>query len=380
MKIMKRGYLRMNVKKKINCLYKFALKIFGRVKTVSKIVSWTLAEMLFLLLNPKGQLAYALAMNGKWENGNTRSEFLFRENSGHIFSPPDVLEDFPDHQEVQVPQPLEDEPMKNADGDTSLFKERGLLFAELAHEINNPANFASTASYNLKRDLTKLKTFLLELAGDDVDKEILAAFDEKFDNLKDHADTIQEGVSRIRDIVHNVNASFRGDKEEITQETFMDGLKSTLNLVKTAYSDRVDFVVDFKAAPGIQCNISELNQVFMNLMVNGCQAIAQKQDITGDDTKGTLVIRTREENGRVVIDFQDTGIGMTETVKEKVFDRFFTTKPEDEGTGLGLSITYGIIRKHRGLIEIESEPGNGTTVTLYLPQITKASAVKTRDN
>lgn len=371
----------MNVKEKINHLYKCSLKAFGRIKAVKEVVSWALDEVSFWVCNPKRQLAYAPTMEGNRGNGNTWSEFLFREDSGRIFPLPDVTEYIPGHREERVLPPFEDDPTENPNDDTPLLsREPGMLFAEVAHEINNPANFAYTASYNLKRDLEKLKTFLLELAGDDVDNEILAAFDEKFQSLYDHTDTVQEGISRIRDIVLNLRASFRKDKEKIKPGKLIEALNRTLQLVKIDYADRVDFNVDFKADPEIQCNISELNQTFMNLMVNACQAIVQKQKSSGDNTKGTLGIQTREENGQAVIRFQDTGTGMTKKVQNKMFDRFFTTKPEGEGTGLGLSISYDIIRKHGGRIEIVSEPGKGTTVTLYLPLITKASAVKTRDN
>lgn len=243
----------------------------------------------------------------------------------------------------------------------------GFLVAGVAHEINNPSSFAHTSAYNLEKDIEKLKKFLIELAGDDADKEILNAFDEKFSVLFGHLASIKEGTSRISKTVSDLRTFSRMEKEEMKAVKLLEGLQITLNLVKTQYKEKVDFVTDFQTDPEIEGITAELNQVFMNLLVNACKAILEKQKRTGKEIMGAITIQTMEENEYAVIRFQDTGVGMTKKVKKKMFDAFFTTREVGEGTGLGLFISYGIIKKHKGRFEVESEEGKGTTVTLYLP-------------
>jgi ligand-binding sensor domain-containing protein/signal transduction histidine kinase len=247
----------------------------------------------------------------------------------------------------------------------------GDLVAGVAHEINNPASFVHTGTYNIARDLKKLKAFIVELAGDDVENEILAAFDEKFDTLFKHVSTIQEGTSRIRDIVRDLRTFTRFEKGEMKRVNLREGLQITLNLVRTKYKDHIEFDSKFWADPEIECSPAELNQVFMNILINACQAILQKQKNSKKKEKGILTVQTKEENNNVVILFNDTGVGMSEEVRQKIFDPFFTTKPVGEGMGLGLSVSFNIIEKHKGRLEVVSKKGKGTTIALYLPLANK---------
>jgi signal transduction histidine kinase len=114
--------------------------------------------------------------------------------------------------------------------------------------------------------------------------------------------------------------------------------------------------------PIIECYPGKLNQVFMNVLSNAIYAMNKKEG----DEKHKLTITTFEKNDHVYVSFEDTGIGMTQEVKEKVFEPFFTTKDVGEGTGLGMSIVFKIVESHRAKMEIESEPGKGTKITLVL--------------
>jgi signal transduction histidine kinase len=105
----------------------------------------------------------------------------------------------------------------------------------------------------------------------------------------------------------------------------------------------------------------------MNIIKNGCQSIMEKQKSSKDSAKGTLAIKTLKENDYAVVIFHDTGTGMPKDVQERMFEPFFTTQPMGEGMGLGLSVSYGIIKRHRGRFEVNSEEGKGTTIILYLP-------------
>ncbi|HLP45061.1 MAG TPA: ATP-binding protein, partial [Candidatus Kapabacteria bacterium] len=243
----------------------------------------------------------------------------------------------------------------------------GFLVAGVAHEINNPASFTHTTVYNLQRDIENLKTFLVELAGNDADAEILAAFDERFSVLFNHLATLNEGTTRITKTVSDLRTFYRKEKEEMIPIKLLDGLQVTANLVKTHFKEQVEFVYDFQADPEIEGTASELNQVFMNVMINACQAIKEKQKVTGEAINGILNIRVLIEKDKAVIRFKDNGIGMSHGVRNKMFDPFFTTRSMGEGTGLGLFISYGIVKKHNGRFEVVSEEGKGTTINLYLP-------------
>jgi len=256
----------------------------------------------------------------------------------------------------------------------------GILVAGVAHEINNPASFTHTTAYNLQRDIEKLKVFLLELAGDDTDHEILTTFDEKFSVIFSHLAAINEGTTRIAKTVSDLRTFSRIGKGEMIRIKLLEGLQVTENLVKTHYKDQVDFVNDFQADPEIEGNAAELNQVFMNIMLNACQAIIEKQKIASQEIMGNLTIQSLVENDKAVIRFIDDGIGMSQEVRNKMFDPFFTTRSMGEGTGLGLFISYGIIKKHNGRFEVVSEEGKGTTVTLYLPLKSKNTEDKNEES
>ena len=127
------------------------------------------------------------------------------------------------------------------------------------------------------------------------------------------------------------------------------------------------FVTDFNADPEIECWPAQLNQVFINMLINSCHAIKKKEDELKQSFQGIVNITTSIQKGDFVIGIQDNGCGMNEEVQKKMFEPFFTTKEVGKGTGMGLSISYSIIKKHNGRIEVESIVGEGTIILLYLP-------------
>jgi signal transduction histidine kinase len=108
----------------------------------------------------------------------------------------------------------------------------------------------------------------------------------------------------------------------------------------------------------VACIPSQLNQVFMNLLVNAAHAM---------ESRGTITLRTGTEDDGVFVEIQDSGKGMTPEVQKRIFEPFFTTKPVGKGTGLGLSLSYGIVQKHHGRISVASAPGQGTTFRVWVP-------------
>jgi signal transduction histidine kinase len=159
----------------------------------------------------------------------------------------------------------------------------------------------------------------------------------------------------------------RVDQAEFKHADINQGLKSTLNVVWNELKYKCTVEKNYEDLPQVYCNLGQLNQVFMNLLVNATQAIEEK---------GTIEIATHyvnEQSGAeqdyIEVKISDTGSGIPEDKLKRIFEPFFTTKDVGKGTGLGLSIAYDIINKHNGDMTVESEVGKGTTFTIQLPLV-----------
>jgi signal transduction histidine kinase len=171
----------------------------------------------------------------------------------------------------------------------------------------------------------------------------------------------QDGLSRVKNIVENLRTFSRLHEAQRKTVDLREDLQSTLALANPAIQEKgIDVVLDLDGLASLECFPAQLNQVFMNLIVNAVQAMEQG---------GTLSIagRTADE-GSTVLTFSDTGAGIEPDVVDKIFDPFFTTRPVGSGTGLGLSIAHEIITDlHGGTIEVSTMPGEGSCFTLRLP-------------
>lgn len=247
----------------------------------------------------------------------------------------------------------------------------GLLIASIAHEINNPTNFVNGITLNLLNNFKDLKEFIFELAGEDAQQKFIELFEHHFNKIEVNLNDISEGTNRIKNIVNDLRVFSRSDENEMVNADITDGIISSINLIKSKYKKHVEFICDFQSKKEILCWPNQLNQVFMNIIINACQAIVEKQTKNGNKESGKLCIKTYTANinfkEMLVIEFTDNGIGMTKEIIDNIFKPFFTTKDIGNGTGLGMSITHEIISKHKGSIEIKSEYGVGSTFTLYLP-------------
>jgi len=248
----------------------------------------------------------------------------------------------------------------------------GQLAAGVAHEINNPIGFIFSNFGTLEQYLEDLFQMLdaYEQAEASVsDSAALARIrslkaDLDIDYLKEDIPNLmresRDGIQRVRKIVQDLKDFSRVDaRQEWESVDLHAGIDSTLNIVNNEIKYKADVVKHYGALPEVQCLPSELNQVFMNLLVNAAHAITAE--------RGTITISTGVDGPNVWVEVADTGAGIAQENLKRIFDPFFTTKPVGKGTGLGLSLSYGIVQKHSGRMEVHSELGVGTRFRITLP-------------
>ncbi len=247
----------------------------------------------------------------------------------------------------------------------------GQLAAGVAHEINNPIGFVNSNLGTLAHyvdDMLRLIDACEEarplLAADPAVCEHIDRLRQEIDLefLREDVVTLIaesiDGTTRVKQIVQDLRDFSRTGEVDWEWADLHAGLDSTLNVVKNEIKYKAELVREYGQLPRVECLPSQLNQVFMNLMVNAAQAIPEH---------GTITIRTGHVDDRVWISVTDTGCGIPPENLAKIFDPFFTTKPVGKGTGLGLSLSYGIVEKHGGRLEVSSKQGEGTTFTIWLP-------------
>ena len=253
----------------------------------------------------------------------------------------------------------------------------GQLAAGVAHEINNPvgyvfSNFGTLAKYldDLFRMLAAYEAAEGQLAGTPAGEQLAALRAEiELDYLKEDVPQLmnesREGISRVRKIVQDLKDFSHVDARREWEWTDLHrGIDSTLNIVNNEIKYKADVVKAYGELPQVQCLSSELNQVFMNLLVNAAHAMPG-----GQGRRGTIHIRSGVEGGgsEVWVEIEDDGCGIAKENLGRIFDPFFTTKAVGQGTGLGLSLSYGIVKKHHGRMDVDSEPGRGTRFRVTVP-------------
>ena len=248
----------------------------------------------------------------------------------------------------------------------------GQLTAGVAHEINNPINFVSGNVKPLQRDiediLEVLHTYdkIIEAEKLENNFKAIQELKEKIDfefvlsEINNLLDGIGEGAARTAEIVKGLRNFSRMDEHELKPANINQGLDSTLLILHNKLKQRIEIIKDYGDLPDIMCYPGQLNQVFLNILNNAQEAI---------EGEGSIYIKTCQEGNVVKISIKDTGKGIPEHVRKKIFDPFYTTKEIGKGTGLGLSISYGIIEKHNGKIDVVSIPEKGSEFIITLPII-----------
>lgn len=252
----------------------------------------------------------------------------------------------------------------------------GQISAGVAHEINNPVGFIMSNMGTLKEYMTLFNTLFTQYQQledalesrqqQEVDRlttqirQLREKEDLQFilDDMNNLVAETQDGANRVRDIVKDLKTFARVDEADIKTADLNEGIESTLRVIWNELKYNCTVEKHYGDLPTIRCYPGQLNQVFMNILVNASHAIGEK---------GTVTIETLADDKAITLRFSDTGAGIAKENLEKLFDPFFTTKAVGKGTGLGLSIAFGIIKNHGGSIDVQSELGKGTTFTITLP-------------
>lgn len=233
----------------------------------------------------------------------------------------------------------------------------GQLVAGVAHEINTPMGALNSNHDTIRRALDKLQVILED---ERVDPDELDDVRRIVKAIAGVQETNAMAVERMGHIVGSLRTFGRPDRSEVGPLDLREAIESTLTILGHELRGRIQVEREYADVPPVECYPNRLNQVFMNVLMNSCQAIPEN---------GTIIVRTAlsEDGSRAVIEIRDSGVGMTPDVVERIFEPGFTTKGSRIGMGLGLLITRQIVEQHGGSIAVESAAGQGTTFTIVLP-------------
>lgn len=239
----------------------------------------------------------------------------------------------------------------------------GQLAAGVAHEINNPigyvySNLQTLAGY--QDDIRQIIEAIDHVSEIEELKTLKSTLDYEFirNDVSDLMNESAQGIERVKHIITALKDFSRSDDERTEASDLQQAMESTLSVVWNELKYKAEVETDFVKLPLVDCNLGQINQVFMNLLLNAAQSI---------EGFGKIKISTRALDNRVEVIVEDSGYGIKPEHRSRIFEPFFTTKPVGEGTGLGLPLAYNIIKKHGGSIELESTPGKGTQFVVSLP-------------
>jgi len=231
----------------------------------------------------------------------------------------------------------------------------GKLVAGMAHEMNSPLG-ASNSSINVAARCIEKIDRLQEKAAGSLD--VIAGLDDLLTHIRDCHAVTQEANDRITGILGNLASFIRLDAGESETVDVREGIDSALALLEFEMGERITVSREYGDIPMLECHAREINQVFMSLLTNAIEAI---------EGEGAITVRTKREDSDIRIEIKDTGSGITPEERTGLFDPGFSTKGPRVKAGMGLLVSLNIIQRHGGRIDVESEPGRGSTFSVILP-------------
>jgi len=246
----------------------------------------------------------------------------------------------------------------------------------VAHEINNPMGFIMSNLNSLRKYTDRIAGFvkaqsdamekfqgngdaeLNKMAAEIKKQKKTIKLDFIIDDICNLITESLEGADRVKKIVQDMKTFARIDESEFKAADINAGLESTINIIWNELKYKAVLKREYGNIPLTICNAGQLNQVFMNILVNASQAI---------ETQGEIALKTWSDDNNIYIAISDTGAGIPADKMDHIFEPFFTTKEVGKGTGLGLSIAYDIVKKHKGELRVQSEVGKGTSFTIAVP-------------
>jgi two-component system, NtrC family, sensor kinase len=254
----------------------------------------------------------------------------------------------------------------------------GQLAAGIAHEINTPMQYIMDNTLFLKDSFDALKEYIDLIEVQYKQNSVNEAIAEKrnsidldflLEEIPSAISQTESGIERVSKIVRAMkDFSHPGQKEKVVAD-LNHGIEVTSVISKNEWKYSADLELNLdKSIPDVYCNIDEINQVILNMIVNAAHAITEKMTQNDEKGKGKIIISTKVKEQYVVIEISDTGSGIPQEIKDRIFDPFFTTKEVGKGTGQGLSIAHNIIvNNHKGSIKVDSTVGVGTNFIISIP-------------
>jgi PAS domain S-box-containing protein len=242
----------------------------------------------------------------------------------------------------------------------------GRLAAGVAHEINTPIQYLKDSVSFVQDGVQELLEYIDTLHAAMPPREPDENVEELRREMPPALKLMADGLSRIADIVRSMKDFSQVDKDAVGQFDLNRSIQSTLTVARSEYSAVADVELDLGEVPPVTCNGGQINEVLLGLVINAAEAIGDKVRGTGE--RGKIRVRSRSDGEYVIIEIEDSGGGIPEEIRERIFDQFFTTKEVGNGTGQGLSMARRvIINGHNGSLDFASELGKGTTFTVRLP-------------
>jgi PAS domain S-box-containing protein len=265
----------------------------------------------------------------------------------------------------------------------------GRLASGIAHEINTPIQFVGDslhfireafgdllpllAQYRQMKEKAEPGTLPAQTLRDLEKAEEISDIDYLAKNVPQALDRCSDGLDRVAKLVRSMKEFAHPDQKEKVAADLNQALATTLSIARNEYKYVADIETSYGEIPPLLCHVSELNQAFLNIIVNSAHAISDQ--VQGTQKRGMIRVATRRDADHLVVAISDTGGGIPESIRSKIFDPFFTTKAVGKGTGQGLAIARSmVVDKHGGSIALDSELGRGTTFTIRLPLLETSQA------